>query len=673
MKRRRVRGNHLLFGLVGALFGLGIVLPGGFSVLGQGQDSKSLYHSPLSVAVSPDGKTLYASDPTAGSVAILDMAGKTKAVEIPLNGEPRGLALSADGRTLYVTERGAGTVAVIDTARKAVSSRIPAGKWPRAVTVDKKSKRVYVCNQDRHSISVVDAERGELVKEIPVVREPSCAVLTPDEKYVVVANFLPHGVGTDVTLAAVVSIIDNSRLEVTSTVQLAAGSTAVYSLCVSPDGKWAYAVHQLSRFNQPVSQLELGWVNTYALSIIDIAKGKRLATILLDDLTRGAATPCDVVCSKDGEQLWISHAGVHEISNVKIGLIHELIEGKIPEALAKIRDGSVPDPQPEKGTRGLPFIPDDIMALRTEANIWVRMKEDPGKIVELENDLTALYLAEAIRRFPVGGNSPRGIALAPDEKQLLVANYYSGSVAIMDAATGELQGNIPLGKQPEADEARRGEILFHDATYCFQSWQSCATCHQDGGRIDGLRWDFLRDGIGNPKDTPSLVTMKDTAPFNWLATRSTPRECMRTGVIGSHKIDPTSQEVDDMLAYVVSLRPEPSPYLGADGKLTESAARGKLLFEDKAGCFQCHPAPLFTDKKMYNVGVVTPNEAKEYGGKYDTPSLIEAYRTAPYLHDGRALTIKDVLTTHDKDGKHSTVKELKDKEIDDLVEYVLSL
>ena len=93
------------------------------------------------------------------------------------------------------------------------------------------------------------------------------------------------------------------------------------------DGKWAYVVHGLGRFNLPITQLERGWVNTYALTIIDIAAGKRLTTMLLDDLTQGAADPHGVVCSKDGTRLWISHAGVHEISMVDIGLVHELLAG----------------------------------------------------------------------------------------------------------------------------------------------------------------------------------------------------------------------------------------------------------------------------------------------------------------------------------------------------------
>jgi cytochrome c peroxidase len=119
-----------------------------------------------------------------------------------------------------------------------------------------------------------------------------------------------------------------------------------------------------------------------------------------------------------------------------------------------------------------------------------------------------------------------------------------------------------------------------------------------------------------------------------------------------------------------SLRPTPSPHLAANGCLTAAGQRGKALFEGKAKCAGCHPAPYFTDKKMHKIGVLSHNEPD---GRYDTPSLVEAYRTAPYLHDGRALTVKDVLTTHDKKGTHGKTKDLLDQELKDLVEYVMSL
>ena len=66
----------------------------------------------------------------------------------------------------------------------------------------------------------------------------------------------------------------------------------------------------------------------------------------------------------------------------------------------------------------------------------------------------------------------------------------------------------------------------------------------------------------------------------------------------------------------------------------------------------------------------SPNEPD---GRYDTPSLIEAYRTAPYYHDGRAATIKEALTEHDPKQLHGKLKDLTPQEIEDLIAYVLSL
>jgi len=125
-----------------------------------------------------------------------------------------------------------------------------------------------------------------------------------------------------------------------------------------------------------------------------------------------------------------------------------------------------------------------------------------------------------------------------------------------------------------------------------------------------------------------------------------------------------------MDAYISSLKPVPSPFL-VDGKLSQSALRGKALFhENRVGCFKCHPAPLYTDQKMHNV---RSRGKYEYNENYDTPSLIEVWRTSPYLHDGRHVTIEELI----RDGKHGNtrgrVDELTDQEIRDLAEFVLSL
>ncbi|HBO46180.1 MAG TPA: hypothetical protein DD670_20105 [Planctomycetaceae bacterium] len=605
------------------------------------------YRSPVHLVVSPDGLTIYAADETARCVTILDAVKRVKRSHIELNGRPHGLALSPDGRTLYVAEFGAGTVAVVDTAAGTVVSRLEVGRWPSAVALSPDGKRLYVGNQDSHDVSVIDPAdaRGKTVARIGVIREPSCVAVSPGGDRVVVTNQLPLGSGANPALAAEVSILDANRLTVAHTVKLPPGSTMVDGACFSPDGRWAYVVHGLGRFTLPITQLDRGWVYTSALSIVDVAEGKRLITVLLDDVIQGAADPHSVVCSNDGRRLWISHSGVHEVSIVDVERLHELIAGKVPADLERLMDGTRP-------------------------NAWVRLQRGEVSPAEFENDLTALSVAKIIRRASSGGNGPRGLALSPDNTTLLVANYYSGSVAVLDAVGGAPRGSISLGTQPALDAARRGEIAFHDATVCFQRWQSCASCHPNQGRTDGLRWDFLRDGIGNGKDTPSLVFVGETPPLNRRATRKDAHEAASTSVSAGHFTMPSEKDSDDLTAYMLSLRPEPNPHLATDGQLSESALRGKDLFFGKATCAGCHPPPYFTDLRMHDVGVLNDNEPD---GRYDTPTLIEAHRTGPYLHDGRAVTLRDVLTVHNYRDQHGATSGLTDGELDDLVKYLRSL
>ena len=58
---------------------------------------------------------------------------------------------------------------------------------------------------------------------------------------------------------------------------------------------------------------------------------------------------------------------------------------------------------------------------------------------------------------------------------------------------------------------------------------------------------------------------------------------------------------------------------------------------------------------------------------FDTPTLIEAWRTAPYLHDGSAASLRDVLTTRNPHDEHGQTSTLSPQELDDLCAYVLSL
>ena len=105
--------------------------------------------------------------------------------------------------------------------------------------------------------------------------------------------------------------------------------------------------------------------------------------------------------------------------------------------------------------------------------------------------------------------------------------------------------------------------------------------------------------------------------------------------------------------YLKALKPVPSPNL-VQGKLSAAAQRGKEVFET-AKCSKCHDAPLFTAMKGHRVGTGT---RRAVDTRFDTPTLIEIWRTAPYLHDGRAGNVSEVMTTVNKQDFHGATSGL---------------
>jgi len=128
--------------------------------------------------------------------------------------------------------------------------------------------------------------------------------------------------------------------------------------------------------------------------------------------------------------------------------------------------------------------------------------------------------------------------------------------------------------------------------------------------------------------------------------------------------------LDSVNAYLKALKPVPSPYRKPDGSLTDAAKRGKVVFEGKAGCVTCHTPPYYGSKKKFAFGLGSDSERDR---EFATPILIEVWRTAPYMYDGRAMTIRDVITTDNTNNKHGHTKGLSPQEVADLAEYVNSL
>jgi hypothetical protein len=279
---------------------------------------------------------------------------------------------------------------------------------------------------------------------------------------------------------------------------------------------------------------------------------------------------------------------------------------------------------------------------------------------QLSYDLT--FLMGIRKRYPWNGEGPRAIRLSGD--QVFTALYFSDKIQSSKWANGQKSGSYELNPALQIDSVRMGEMVFNDARHCFQQWQACTGCHPNEARTDGLNWDLLNDGIGNPKNCKSMLYAHATPPAMITGIRPSAEEAVRAGFkhIQFAYIEESQARSVDL--YLQSLEPVPSPYL-VGGGLSKNAEQGKVIF-DELKCGFCHAGAYFTDGKKHKIG--TPGSA-DRTDTWDTPTLIEVWRTAPYLHDGRSATLREVFVGE----QHGQVRKLSGQEMDCLIEYVLSL
>ena len=249
-----------------------------------------------------------------------------------------------------------------------------------------------------------------------------------------------------------------------------------------------------------------------------------------------------------------------------------------------------------------------------------------------------------------------------------VGMYYSDTLCVIDISPDVRPApeKLALGPEEPWSVVRKGKFFFNDAGACFQQWLSCASCHPDS-RPDALNWDLLNDGLGNPKNASSMLNAFNTPPVMALGVRADAKTAVRAGFKFIQFTVVSEEDAQTVDEYLKSLKPVPSPYL-VNGKLSEAARRGATVFK-KADCDSCHSGPLFTDQKLHDIG---QGKDLDKDKEFDTPGLVECWRTAPYLYDGRALTMKDLLVKYNADDSHGTTSDLTPEQINDLAEFVLS-
>ena len=575
------------------------------------------YLSPTRITIHPETKEAFVILSTAQAIAKINPETEQLLQTFKLSFDPSAVCLSPDGKFLYVTENSAnGKLHILSASTGKTIKTIAVGAYPVAACIDRQGTQLWVANRFSNDISLINLKKQKEVKRLPVLREPKSLALSPDDKLLAVGNHLPCQSALDASVSAQITFIDAERSEIICHIPLPNGSQSVEDVCFSKDGTFVFATHLRSHYHFPATHLERGWMNTNALSVIETDRKKHYATLLLDDIYRGAANPCGMALSEDGNRLFIAISGTHE-----------LITLNLPALIQKFAHTK------------------------------------PVELPALSNDL--IFLNELKTRIPLYGKGARYVAA--HNGKVFVSDYFSGGLSVVDENRFNELRFIKLGDEPEPDNIRKGELFFADAMICFQNWQSCISCHP-GARADGLNWDLINDGIGNPKNSKSLLYSHVTPPCMITGIRASAEIAVRAGIRLIQFSERHEKDAECMDQYLRSLTPLPSPYL-KNGKLSKTAQKGKQIFE-RVGCADCHNGQYLTDGKKYDVGT----GIDEYTNvPFDTPTLKEIWRTAPYLYNGSAKTIKEVLTIFNKEDKHGITSNLTEEEIIALEEYILSL
>jgi YVTN family beta-propeller protein len=607
--------------------------------------------SATSIVYDGARKRVYSVNPDNDSVTSIDAETLQKVAELPVYRRPESLALTPDGK-LWVVHRDDYAVAVIDPDRFVVERgfRLPYASQPAGVAVSPTGDAAYVSLMAVGKLLKLDPGTGQVVGEAPVGPQPRGIAVSHDGKDVYVTRFISADAGGEVvkvaaaTMQVAARILLKTDTETVDSDQRARGvPNYLFSVALTPDGRQA-------------------WV-----------PGKK------DNIARGPL--------RDGRDL------THDTTVRPLAaVIDTLAAAEIAANRIDLDDRSQPV--------HVEFSPLGNLAILTLAGsnrIEVRDVNRPTQVFSA--------IADA-------GVFPRAAVLAPDGR-LFVQGALSRNVLVYDLSvmladlartTPPQVADIPaVAAEKLSPQVLAGKKIFHnaeDTRMAFEGYLSCGGCHFEG-IDDGRVYDFSARGEGL-RNTPTLLGRKGTGQgrLNWAATVDElqdfehqirdlfngrgfiPDDVFHVGTrdqpLGDSKVG-LSPELDALAAYVASLeRVNPSPYRNPDGSLTADGAAGKGVFE-KLGCDFCHGGAEFTDSAravLHDVGTITPLSGQHAGGPLfgiDTPTLLGVWETPPYLHDGSAATLRDVLTTRNPTDLHGYVSALPAQEIDQLVAYLLQI
>lgn len=139
------------------------------------------------VELSPDEKTLYASNWSGDDVSIIDLATGKLVKRIGVSNTPRGMYATDDGRSLYVGGFDSGDLERIDLSTGEVTTLFADGGALRHIVADESTGRMYISDMNKDIIWLHDMKTGQTTKFLDVDEKPNTIDLTPDGRMLFVS------------------------------------------------------------------------------------------------------------------------------------------------------------------------------------------------------------------------------------------------------------------------------------------------------------------------------------------------------------------------------------------------------------------------------------------------------------------------------------------------------
>jgi len=590
------------------------------------------YRSPLDIAVCPDGRRIYVTAQGADALLAVDTAERRVISEIAVGRRPHSVALDAECASAFVTNQDDDTVSVVDLRRGAVTALLHVGFAPAGVALGAGGETLFVANSQGGDISVLDLKRGEERTRLAAGPYPDSAVASPGGEILLVTNQLARSARAPAPPVSEVTVVDAARGRVVARRPLG-NAHLLEGAAFAPQGDLALVTLVRPKNLVPAIQVERGWMMTNGFAVLDLGGG-RAVQLPLDEVDAFFADPADVVLTPDGRHAFVSHGGVDVVSVIDMAALRDLLRGSSEADLASYAN---------------------------------------------RLDVSRRYVVKRIR---VGPN-PRGLAVSPDGRMVFVAERLGDTVGLIDAERLERIGAVDLGGPRHETLVRRGERLFNSAGVTLQHQFSCRSCHPDN-HMDRLQYDFEPDGLGrNIVDNRTMLGLSETGPFKWNGKNTS--LYMQCGIRFARFLTRSQPfapgDLNALVAFLRSLKPPPNRNRPPGGALNPAQQRGRELFvrarrrdsaeiPERNRCATCHPAPRYTNLKREEVGSASLADSER---AFDTPQLENLVMSAPYLHDGKALTLEEIWTLYSPDDTHGVTSDLGKDGLNDLIEYIKTL